>query len=145
MMTPKQLTVELDARLDGPHTDEHTAAVADLADECIRFLNYATGSHSPAALVYPSTVYRLAGNLTSASYRMVQLFDQLADWLAAEDAAGMLAVDDGTPASEVVAAARQELAEATGHTKRLSARLAALQNAISGLNGYGPNRAERAA
>ena len=140
MMTPKQLTVELEARLDGPHDDEHTTHTADLAAECIRFLNYASGSHAPAGLVYPSTVYSIAGNLASAAHRMVQLFDQLADWLEREDAAGMLGTDDGSPATDVVARASIQLDAAVTYANSLSARLAALQNDIAGLNGRGPNR-----
>ena len=76
---------------------------------------------------------------------MVQLFGQLADWLAAEDAAGMLGTDDGTPAAAVVDAARVNLTSASAAASHLSARLDALQNSISGLNGHGPNRAGRAA
>ena len=140
MMTPQRLARELDARLDGPHADEHTAGAAHLAAECIRFLNYATGSHSPEGLVFPSTVYDIAADLSSATCRMVQLFGQLADWLAAEDAAGMLGTDDGRPAADVVAAARVNLTTATAAAGRLSACLDALQNSISGLNGRGPNR-----
>jgi hypothetical protein len=140
MMTPKRLARELTARLDGPHADEHTAAAADLCAEAVRFLNYATGSHSPAGLVYPSTVYMIAADLSSAAYRMPQLFGQLADWLAREDAAGMLGTDDGRPAADVVAAARVNLASATVAAERLSAYLDALHNSISGLNGRGPNR-----
>jgi hypothetical protein len=140
MMTPKRLTRELTARLDGPHGDEHTAATADLAAECIRFLNYATGSHSPAGLVFPSTVYLIAGDLSSAAYRMVQLFGQLDGWLTRQDEAGMLGTDDGTPAAATVAAAAVELADATTAARQLSAYLDALQNSIAGLNGRGPGR-----
>jgi hypothetical protein len=145
MMTPKRLAVELDRRLDGPHDDEHTAAAADLAAECVRFLNYATGSHAPAGLVYPSTVYLIAADLSSATHRMVQLFGQLADWLAREEAAGMLDTDDGRPAADVVGVARIRLADAAAYANTLSDQLSALQNGISGLNGRGPNRSERAA
>ena len=145
MMTPKRLARELAGRLDGPHDDEHTAAAADLAAECVRFLNYATGSHSPAGLIYPSTVYLVAADLSSAAHRMVQSFGQLADWLAREDAAGMLGTDDGSPSADVVTAARKRLAAASASAALLSAQLAALQNGIAGLNGRGPNRAERAA
>jgi hypothetical protein len=145
MMTPKRLGRELQARLDGPHDDEHTAAAADLAAECVRFLNYATGSHSPAGLVYPSTVYMVAADLSSATHRMVQLFGQLGDWLAAEDAAGMLGTDDGGPSADVVTAARKRLAAASASATLLSAQLSALQNGIAGLNGRGPNREGRAA
>jgi hypothetical protein len=53
----------------------------------------------------------------------------------------MLGTDDGTPAGDVVASAREDLAEAAAYANSLSAQLAALQNSISGLNGRGPNRA----
>jgi hypothetical protein len=76
---------------------------------------------------------------------MVQLFGQLADWLTAEDAAGMLGTDDGRPSADVVATARLDLAEAAAYANSLSAQLAALQNGIAGLNGRGPNREGRAA
>jgi hypothetical protein len=144
MMTPKQLTDEIQRRLDGPHDDDHTAATADLAAECIRFLNYATGSHSPTGLVYPSTAYMIAADLSSAAHRMVQLFDQLADWLEREDAAGMLGTDDGQPTGDVVALARIHFTEAAAYATGLSGQLAALQNAVTWLNGRGPNREGRA-
>jgi hypothetical protein len=140
MMTPKRLAVELTGRLDGPHADEHTAATADLAAEAIRFLNYATGSHSPEGLVYPATVYTIAADLSSAAWRMQQLFGQLGGWLDAEEAVGRLGTDDGSPVADTVAAARVNLASASTAANRLSACLAALQNSISGLNGRGPNR-----
>jgi hypothetical protein len=140
MMTPSQLTVELQARLDGPHDDEHTVAAADLAAEAVRYLNYATGSHSPEALVYPATVYRIAADLSSAAWRMRQLFGQLSGWLAAEETAGRLGTDDGSPAADMVTAARANLASASTAATRLSAQLAALQNSISGLSGNGPAR-----
>ena len=62
MMTPERLGRELEARLSGPHADDHTTAAAGLAAEAVRYLNYATGSHSPAALTGPATAY-LAGRL----------------------------------------------------------------------------------
>jgi hypothetical protein len=141
MMTPERLARELAARLDGPHADEHTAGAGELCAEAVRFLNYATGSHSPAGLVYPATVYTLAADLSSAAWRMQQLFTQLSGWLAAEDAAGRLGTDDGSPVADSVAAASVNLASASTAANRLSACLDALQNSISGLNGRGPNRA----
>jgi hypothetical protein len=140
MMTPERLARELAARLDGPHADEHTAGAGELCAEAVRFLNYATGSHSPAGLVYPSTVYTLAADLSSAAWRMQQLFTQLAAWLAAEEAAGRLGTDDGSPAADVVAAATVNLASASTAANHLSACLDALQNSVSGLNGRGLNR-----
>jgi hypothetical protein len=145
MMTPKRLVRELVARLDGPHAAEHTTAAADLAAEAIRYLNYATGSHRAAGLEYPSDAYDVAASLGLAAGRMPQLFRQLEAWLAAEDAAGMLGVDSGQPTADVLAAANRHLHVATVHAERLAASLYALQSEISGLNGRGPNRAERAA
>jgi hypothetical protein len=140
MMTPKDLAREVEARLDGPHDDEHTVAVADLAAEAIRFLNYASGSHSPCGLVYPSTVYWIAGNLSWATYRMVQLFEQLGDWLAATDANGLLGTDDGAPTADVTMRARADLREAITYASKLAGQLSKLQSDINRLNGRGPNR-----
>jgi hypothetical protein len=140
MMTPKKLARELEARLDGPHNDEHTASAAELAAEAIRFLNYATGSHSPEGLVYPATVYSIAADLSSAAWRMQQLFDQLRDWLTVLNNAGMLGTDDGTPTSEVIAEARANLAYAAGAASHLSSHLSTLHNTLSTLNGRGPKR-----
>jgi hypothetical protein len=140
MMSPTRLAVELGRRLDGPHADEHTAGAGELCAEAVRYLNYATGSHAPAGLVYPSTVYTLAADLSSAAWRMQQLFSQLSGWLAAEEAAGRLGTDDGNPVADVVAAAGVNLASAGTAAGRLSASLAAFQTSISGLNGRGPSR-----
>jgi hypothetical protein len=144
MMTPDRLTVELDARLDGPHDDEHTADAADLAAECIRFLNYATGPHATAGLVYPSTVYSIAGRLGMAADRMPQLFDQLAFWLAAEDAAGHLAMDDRAPSAAAVADAAGRLGAAAALARQLADALYGVQLTLSAMNGNGPNREGRA-
>lgn len=140
MMSPKRLTAELERRLDGPHDDDHTAGAALLAAEAIRFLNYATGSHSPTGLVYPATVYAVAGDLSAAAWRMPQLFNQLTEWLAAQQAVGMLGTDDGSPVTSTLAAANANLASAAAAASQLSACLDSLQNSISGLNGRGPNR-----
>jgi hypothetical protein len=141
VMTPGRLARELAALLDGPHADEHTAAAGELCAEAVRFLIYATGSHSPAGLVFPSTVYTLAAHLSSAAWRMQQLATQLSGWLAAEEAAGRLGTDDGRPVAGTVAAAQVNLASAAAAANRLSGCLGALQNSISGLNGRGPDRA----
>jgi hypothetical protein len=139
MMTPHRLGCELEARLNGPHTDEHTADAADLAAEAVRYLNYATGPHSPEGLRYPATVCHIAGNLALAVKRMTQLVAQLDDWLDTEHLLGHLGTDDGTPPADVVAAARANLVSARGAANYLCAHLETLQNGTSGLNGRGPN------
>jgi hypothetical protein len=145
MMTPKRLSGEITRRLDGPHADEHTTGAADLAAEAIRYLNYATGSHSPEALTFPATAYDIATDLGIAARRMPQLFDQLARWLAEQLDAGMLGTDDGTAPAEAVAAARLHLLQAAAHAARLAADLTAVQNDLAAVNGRGPNRGRRAA
>lgn len=145
MMTAKRLGRELAARLDGPHADEHTTGAADLAAEAVRYLNYATGSHSPEALTFPSTAYGIATDLSIAARRMPQLFDQLARWLADQLTAGMLGADLGADPAEAVAAARLHLLEAAGHAARLAADLTAVQNDLAAVNGRGPNRGRHAA
>lgn len=140
MMTPRELSDTLEARLDGPHADEHTAATAYLAAEAVRYLNYATGSHSAQGLEWPATAYSVAGGLSSAASRMPQLFEQLGARLSGQDADGLLSTDDGGPVAEVIAAATLRLEEAARLASRLGYELASLQTVLSGLNGRGPNR-----
>jgi hypothetical protein len=145
MMTPQRLTRELDARLSGPHAAEHTAGTAGLAAECIRFLNYATGSHADAGIEFPSTVYEITADLKLAAGRMPQLFDQLRYWLGEQLRAGMLGTDTGHPADPAVSAAWLHLTVAANHASKLAAALDDVQNDLAMVNGRGPNRAERAA
>lgn len=113
MMSLKRFAVELGCRLDGPHDDDQTAAAAEVCSEAVRFLNYATGAHSPAGLGYPATVYMVAADLSLAASRMQQLFAQLTAWLAAEESAGHLGTDDNGPVADVVTAACANLADAS--------------------------------
>lgn len=144
MMTPSRLVREMIARLDGPHSDKHTADVAEIAAESIRYLNYATGTHSSKGLVYPATVYSMAAELSLAATRMKQLFGQLSGWLADEEQAGYLGTDDGSPATDTVIAAISDLSDATRAAEALAVSLNSLQATISGLNGRGPGRQEDA-
>jgi hypothetical protein len=140
MMTPDQLAAELARGLDGPHADEHTAGAAKVAAQAVRFLNYATGSHSAEGLTYPATVYTIAGSLSAAARGLPQLCDQLTAWLYAQEAAGHLANDDRTAPGITVALAADRLDRAAQLAGRLGDELAALQSVISGLNGRGGAR-----
>jgi hypothetical protein len=144
-MTLTELVAKLEGRMDGPHADEDTAAAAWVTAEAVRYLNYASGSHSAAGLEFPSTVYAIAGGLSTAAHRMQQLFEQLARYLADQDAAGLLGTDDGTPTYRTVAAARKRLDTAVQLAAGLDHELAQLQNTLAILNGRGPNRARTAA
>lgn len=140
-MTLTELVAEIERRMDGPHADEDTTAAAWLAAEAVRYLNYASGSHSATGLEFPSTVYTIAGGLSTAAYRMQQLFEQLARYLADQDAAGLLGTDDGTPTYRTIAAAKERLDTAVKLAAGLDHELAQLQNTLAILNGRGPNRA----
>ena len=144
-MTLAELVAEIERRMDGPHADEDTTAAAWLAAEAVRYLNYASGSHSATGLEFPSTVYTTAGGLSTAAYRMQQLFEQLTRYLADQDAAGLLGTDDGTPTYRTVAAAKERLDTAVKLAAGLDHELAQLQNILSILNGRGPNHTGTAA
>lgn len=142
MMSPSRLAVELDSRLDGPHADEHTAGAANLAAECVRFLNYATGSHAGpgGGVTWPSTVYSVTAGLSQAAERMPQLFTQMSLWLVTEMLEGRVGMDDRSDPDPAIARAREHLSRAKYAALRLSQELAAAQNALSAVNGRGPAR-----
>jgi hypothetical protein len=129
-MTPNRLARELEARLNGPHAEEHTTGTADLISEGVRFLNYATGSGAGDALEYPAAIYQVLGSLSEAAYR----------WLVQQDAAGMLAMDDHTSPADALAESAVCLEEASTMARQLGEELATAQSRISRLNGRGPNR-----
>ncbi len=140
MMSPSRLARELEARLDGPHADEHTSGAATLASESVRFLNYATGSHAGQGLEFPSTVYDVLGSLSEAACRLPQLLTQMTAWLDRANAAGLLGMDDRTSPGDAIAASAVCLEEAGALARHLGEELATAQARISRLNGRGPAR-----
>lgn len=76
--------------LDGPHSPDETRRVADLAAECIRYLNRAT-MPAQAGLEYPSDVADLIGNLKVAVERIPQMLGQCAYFLRGQTALAGLA------------------------------------------------------
>jgi hypothetical protein len=139
-VTPERLTAELMARLDGPHADEHTAAAAELVSAAVRFLNYATGTHSAQGVSWPSTVYAVTARLSEAAGRMPQLCHQLASWLDAGLDAGHLGVDDRSDPVGPVEEATSALVDAAGLAARLSIALANAQSALGSVNARGTAR-----
>lgn len=130
------------SRLDGPHADEHTAGAANLAAECVRFLNYATGSHAGpcGGVTWPSTVYSVTAGLSQMAERMPQLFTQMSLWLVTEMLEGRVGMDDRSDPDSAIARAREHLGRAKYAALRLSQELSAVQNALSAVNGRGPER-----
>jgi hypothetical protein len=139
MRTPDQLAGELTRGLDGPHADESTTGAACLAYEAVRFLNYATGSHSGSGLTEPATVYAVAASLSAVAYGLPQMCRQLAAWLDAEHAAGRLADDENRPVADLINQAWLHLSQATRAAGSLGDALAQAQSVLSGLH---PSRGE---
>jgi hypothetical protein len=132
VLTPDQMTAELTARLDGPHADEDTAAVARLVAEAVRFLNYATAGG--AGLTYPATAYTVAGELADAAARIGQLTGQVGRFPARELAAGRLGEDSGADPAEAAARADDYLAAATAAADALASVFGAAQSCLSSLH-----------
>jgi hypothetical protein len=120
--------------LDGPHSDQDTAAVAELAAEAMRFLDYATGSHAAAGLRFPATAYAVTGSLALAASRLGQCFAQMTDFLDDELAAGRLGDDSGCHPALPVERARRHLDRAACAARVLADELASGQSDLAGLH-----------
>jgi hypothetical protein len=133
-MTPGEMAAALTAGLDGPHSDEDTAAVAELAAEAVRFLNYATGHHAKAGLTFPATACAVTGSLGRATSGLGQCFAQVTDFLDRELAAGRLGDDSGAHPALPVERARRHLEHADQAARALAAALAAAHSDLAGLH-----------
>jgi hypothetical protein len=72
---------------DGPHDSEGTRAIATGIDAAFRLLNYAT-SPEKNGLVYPSDVYSVLGELTTAIGKLPQALQQMSQFIGAQVADG---------------------------------------------------------
>lgn len=133
-MTPAEMAADLAAALDGPHSDEATAAGAELAAAAVRFLNYATGAHASAGLTYPATAYEVTGSLAQAASGLSQCFGQVTDFLDHELAAGRLGNDSGCDPVLPVERARRHLEHAARAARALNDALSAAQSDVAGLH-----------
>jgi hypothetical protein len=96
-----QLLHHLEAVAGGPHDPDATVAVAWMAAETIRYLNYAT--RIDEGVQYAAALYTVAGALSLAASRIPQLASQVRAWLNANS--GRLRNDDGAPVSDTLAIA----------------------------------------
>lgn len=128
-MTPERMRARLAVLADGPHDDDRTVAVAELAAEAVRFLNYATRA---GGLTYPASVYTVAGSLALAASRLPQMLRQAGGFLARELEAGRLGQDDGRSPAGTVDAALFGLSAAAGAADDLARALNGVQAALSG-------------
>ena len=83
--------------LDGPYSPERTIEAARAIAELVRYLIYATRSMC-VALPYPSDVYGLLGNLSSAQHGLAQTCEQIAAGIEVQAVSLTLSVDElGSP------------------------------------------------
>jgi hypothetical protein len=115
----------------GPHSLDYTREVASAMAECVRVLNYATGSGAETAIVYPATSYDVLGALYTATARMPQLLSQLMSWLERTAGAGRLADDRHHDSAAAVAGAQQAAARAVAALATVTAALEAAQQNIA--------------
>jgi len=75
-MTDGRAIAEQHFPYDGPHSDDHTTAAAEVIADLVRYLANAT--RSPGAVTETATVYDTLGSLTTAASRLEQVIGQLA-------------------------------------------------------------------
>jgi len=73
------------ARVHGPYADADSASAAEVTAGALRYLNHAAPR---GGVTEPATVTTVAAHLAATAHRLPQLLTQLAEWLAAEAAAG---------------------------------------------------------
>lgn len=128
LLPPALLLHHLEAAADGPYDPDATIAVAWLAAEAARHLNYA--SRSDEGVEFASTLYAVAGALSLAASRIPQLAGQACAWLNANSA--RLRNDDRTPVSDMLAAADASSRAAADAATLLAHHLSQLQSALAG-------------
>jgi hypothetical protein len=127
LLPPALLLHHLEAGAGGPHDPDATIAVAWLAAEAIRYLNYAT--RSDEGVEFASTLYTVAGAVSLAASRIPQLASQARAWLTANS--GHLRNDDGAPVSDTLAAADASGQAAADAATLLARHLGQLQSALA--------------
>lgn len=133
LIPPALLLCHLEAAAGGPHDPDATAAVAWLAAEAVRYLNYA--SRSDEGVEFASTLYTVAGALSPAASRIPQFASQALAWLNANS--GRLRNDDGTPVSGTLAAAGASSQAAADTATLLARHLGQLQSTLAATGNRG--------
>jgi hypothetical protein len=129
--TPAQLTAGPAALIHGPYADTSTTAVAELAAEAIRYLNYA----ARGGISEPATIAAVAGSLTLAAGRLPQLLHAISQWLAAELAAGRVADDHHRAPAQLTDRIRAAISRAADTADELASALSTVHNLTATLHG----------
>jgi hypothetical protein len=122
----------IDLNPDGPHSPDHTAELSQLFDDCSRAIVYATMSDKHG-LEYPSDVYTLVADLYSATGRLPQVCEQVAQFLHTQAATGHLYEAQGRGVGHQVAEANRHLSDVMVAAQAVTRFLQAVQADISGL------------
>jgi hypothetical protein len=137
-------TIDLDP--DAPHSPDRTRALADLAAETARTLNYAT-MPGRGGLAAPADAYELLGQLSTMAHRLPQLFEQIGRFLEGAEVNGRLAeTSDGPSGGNVtlaVSTAAGKLNEAADAAVALFGAASAAQSAIRAVRYTGPDLGEQ--
>lgn len=112
----------------GPHSPEYTRHVADTMAEAVRVLCYAT--QFSEGLKYAADVYDVLGALVATAGGLEQITRQLADFLATQNAQGVLALDHGGDVSAAITEALNALKSARKDILLMTASLQTAQNMI---------------
>ncbi|RFS84124.1 hypothetical protein D0T12_18365 [Actinomadura spongiicola] len=121
---------------DGPHNHERTRAVAAGIDTAFRLLNYAT--MSPTGLAYPSDVYSVLGELSSAIHKLPQALQQMDEFITNQVGSGQAREHpkygpydgDANAAARALASVTREASVAASQLGRL---LGEAQSTVRGL------------
>jgi hypothetical protein len=135
LLPPALLLRHLEAAAGSSHHPDATIAVAWLAAETIRYLNYA--SRSDEGVEFASTLYAVAGALSLAASRIPQLTTQVRAWLNANS--GRLRNDDGAPVSDTLAAVGASGQAAAEAATLLARHLGQMQNALAATSSRSPH------
>lgn len=132
-------TIDLDP--DAPHSPDRTRALADVAAEAVRTLNYATRGDD--GLHYPGDAYELLGTLAQLAERLPQLCEQIRDYLTDAHRAGHLAEPPTGPHKGSTALAimltRDALGRASADATDLRESLRLAQSEIRAVSYVGPD------
>jgi hypothetical protein len=109
---------------DAPADPAIVLEYGDALPELVRALNHVTRHHE--AMEFPSDADRLIRNIAVAAGRLPQLLEQVAGWLAAEQAAGRVGIASG---SRFITAARA-VEVAGAYLERAQAQARILQRAL---------------
>jgi hypothetical protein len=132
-------SVTVSLQPDGPHSPDDTRQAAWAVAGCVRYLNYATGSHASQGLACPADVYDVLGALSAGAGRLDQLFGQLGRWLREQAAAGRVRDVTGADLGGVLAEAGRCLSAASAAAAALTGALASAQGSVADLAGPAPD------